>query len=585
MKNNKCKDPHGHINELYKRLGNKGLTSLLLLFNRIKQEIIIPEALRLSNVSTIYKGKGAKNEVINLRGIFKLPIVRNILDKLIHQEDKKLINSSMGQFQVGNQTGRSIRDHTFVIHAIVNEAQINKIDIDIQFTDIKQCFDSIWLEEAINDLFDSGVQSRNLNLLYESNSSTQMCVETNAGQSDRVELKRIVMQGSVNGGTLCSNQISKLCHKSYNEGNVYLYRNKIPVPALAMVDDITSVAMCNSVAAIKNNVQIDEFIKAKKMEGQVGEGKCQWVHIGKGECHSSYVANGVNTTQCSKYKYLGDHVSKQWDNLYQKRYERAQAYSISCQAMCTEMSLGFQMYDIAKLLHQAMFLNGSLVNMETWPHFTIDRVMKFERAEQGLFRKILSAHSKTPIESLYLELGIIPFRYRLMERRILYAHLVFNRDDDEITKKIMMVQKEEQLPGDFYTQLYNDLLTLGITEGEVSSSDKYNLETKTKNRTKEHAYNYLIGLAKGHSKINEKMYEDMNGMPHLNDPRFTPDLINLLFKFRTRMFNVRNNFRNKYKETNILCPLCKGEEDSQKHIFHCPSIQEHLQINQQQYPY
>ena len=29
LKNNKCKDPHGHINELYKRMGASGLESLL----------------------------------------------------------------------------------------------------------------------------------------------------------------------------------------------------------------------------------------------------------------------------------------------------------------------------------------------------------------------------------------------------------------------------------------------------------------------------------------------------------------------------------------------------------------------------
>ena len=126
----------------------------------------------------------------------------------------------MGQFQVGNQRERSIRDHTFIAHAIVNEARNRGIQIDLQFTDIKQCFDSIWLQDAINDLYLSGVCSRNLNLLYQGNKSTDMCVETRAGQSSRVTLNSVVMQGSVSGGTICSNQISKLCSKTYNEGSV-----------------------------------------------------------------------------------------------------------------------------------------------------------------------------------------------------------------------------------------------------------------------------------------------------------------------------------------------------------------------------
>ncbi len=91
LKTNKCKDPHGHINELYMHLGHNGLLSLLVMLNRIKEELIVPEKLKFSNVSTLYKGKGSKKDVINLRGIFKLPIVRNILDKLVHIEDQQLV--------------------------------------------------------------------------------------------------------------------------------------------------------------------------------------------------------------------------------------------------------------------------------------------------------------------------------------------------------------------------------------------------------------------------------------------------------------------------------------------------------------
>ena len=188
LRTNKCKDPHGHINELYKNMGDDGLSSLLDMLNLIKETIIIPEKLNLSNVSTIYKGKGSMQDVINLRGIFKLPIIRNLLDRMVYFDEKEQINKGMGMFQVGNQERRNIRDNTLVVHAVINETLRNKSHVDIQFTDIKQCFDSIWLDEATNDLFDSGMTSRSLNLLYEGNRKTRMCVETHFGRSDRVEL-------------------------------------------------------------------------------------------------------------------------------------------------------------------------------------------------------------------------------------------------------------------------------------------------------------------------------------------------------------------------------------------------------------
>ena len=80
------------------------------------------------------------------------------------------------------------------LQLLVDNKKIKKKTIDILFTDIKQCFDSIWLDKATNDLYDSGVVFRNLNLLYEGNSKTRMCVETNFGRSERVELNKVVMQ-------------------------------------------------------------------------------------------------------------------------------------------------------------------------------------------------------------------------------------------------------------------------------------------------------------------------------------------------------------------------------------------------------
>ena len=580
LKNNKCKDPHGHVNELYKCMGEGGLKSLLTMLNRIKEELLIPANLQLSNVSTIYKGKGSKQDVINLRGIFKLPIVRNILDRLIYLDDKDIINHSMGQYQVGNQQNRNIRDHTLIVHAIINEAQENKHQLDILFTDIKQCFDSIWLEEAINDLYDSGINTRNLNLLFEGNKETNMLVETKFGQSQRTKLDKIVMQGSVTGGTFCSNQLSKICNRSYKEGHVYMYDGIVPVPPLAMVDDIMTIVLCNSAEGLITNVTLDSFIQMKKLESQVGDGKCQWLHIGDQQCPSSYVANRQFISQCKAYKYLGDHVSDGWDELYLKRYARAQGYAAKCQAMSTEISLGVQIYSVAKLLHEALFLNGSLVNMETWPNCSDRRMDMFERAEQSIFRRILAAHSKTPVECLYLELGVIPFRYHLMARRVAYYQVIMNRSDDEITKAVVARQKISQIPGDFYVQVLGDMTRLNISESDIKNQSKTALKKQIDQAIGKIAFEDLLKKAKSHSKVREDLYSDLKGMEYMKDPRFTTEDVNTLFRFRTRMFNVKNNFRNQYRSTNLLCPLCETCDDSQEHLFECSKIKDDISTDQ-----
>ena len=53
LKRNKARDPHGHVNELFKEMGIDGRRSLLTLLNRIKKELIVPNKLNVSDVTTI----------------------------------------------------------------------------------------------------------------------------------------------------------------------------------------------------------------------------------------------------------------------------------------------------------------------------------------------------------------------------------------------------------------------------------------------------------------------------------------------------------------------------------------------------
>ena len=105
---------------------------------------------------------------------------------------------------------------------------------------------------------------------------------------------------------------------------------------------------------------------------------------------------------------------------------------------------------------------------------------------------------------------------------------------------------------------------------------KESLKNKVHKAVEALAHKELLGKARNHSKVRDDIYPNLKGMEYMKDPRFTPDVVNLLFKFRTRMFNVRNNFRNNYKNCCTLCPLCKEEEDSQEHLFCCRALNPHL---------
>ena len=103
---------------------------------------------------------------------------------------------------------------------------------------------------------------------------------------------------------------------------------------------------------------------------------------------------------------------------------------------------------------------------------------------------------------------------------------------------------------------------LGITDEQLDES-KGRLQENVKRKMNEAAFEYLTDKAKTHSKMNNLVYSDCEGADYLKLAQFTPDLASLLFKFRTRTYMVKNNFRNNYRNTNIICPLCEISDDTQ----------------------
>ena len=62
LKNNKARDAHGHIYELYKYARYDLRHSILRMFNMVKKKQIYPKIFQSENISSFYKNKGDRPE-------------------------------------------------------------------------------------------------------------------------------------------------------------------------------------------------------------------------------------------------------------------------------------------------------------------------------------------------------------------------------------------------------------------------------------------------------------------------------------------------------------------------------------------
>ena len=106
------------------------------------------------------------------RGVFRVVIFRSILEKLIYNDEYKTIDDNLTDCNVGARKKRNIRDNLFVINAIINSVKRGPEDpVDIGVFDVNKCFDSLWVEGCINDMFEAGLRNDKLSLLYIHNES------------------------------------------------------------------------------------------------------------------------------------------------------------------------------------------------------------------------------------------------------------------------------------------------------------------------------------------------------------------------------------------------------------------------------
>ena len=585
LKKNKSRDPLGYANEIFHPdvAGEDLKESILLLVNRIKGEQVYPSALELCDISSIYKN-GVRNSFDNYRGIFRVPIFRTIIDRLIYNDEYQTIDENLSDSNVGARKNRNIRDNIFVLNAITNSVvNGNEEPVDIEVFDVEKCFDALWVEECINDIFEAGLENDKLVILFLENQNEQIAIKTPSGKSQRISIRNIIMQGTVWGSLLCTASMDKLGQFSYNNSELtYKYKGVVHTPSLGMVDDVLSIQKC-SIDTVKMNAVVNAFIEGKKLT--LSHKKCHRIHVNKkknkkeSNCPELKVHNDKmdNTNQ---EKYLGDLVNNSGTIRDTIEERRSKWFGIVAEitAILEEVPLGRYKLEIGLKLRQAMLLNAILFNSEAWHSVSEVEIKRLEAVDEHLLRTLVKSHAKTPLEFLYMEAGATPIRFIISSRRLIYHQVILKRDDKELTKKIYNAQKDDCTPGDFVDLLEKDFILIEEhqDDNKIGESNCNSYKKNIKAKIKTAAFKYLKEAQQTHSKVRKIQYQKLEIQKYMTSPLFSNEEVNLLHALRSRTTECKENFKQKHINSNLLCNLCKVENEDQPHLMRCSVIQDNF---------
>ena len=458
------------------------------------------------NIAMIPKqGKKTSTDISNQRGIFILSIFRSILMKILLKDEYDMINAYMSDSNVGGRKGKRIQDQLFIINGIIfdHARSKSKSHLTIAIYDFRQCFDSMWQQEVINDLYEAGVKDDRLALLHEINKTNNVAVKTPDGISERKTVKNVICQGDPWGSIECSLQVDSFGKESLKpELQPYKYKNEVPIPALGVVDDIITVSESGHKSAMMNS-----FINAKTAlkKLQFGPQKCHVIHIGKK--HSDikkiqHYVEGWDVQEVQDFQTGWRDVEETYDGEYTMSAECAERYlgqiisadsTNSCNIeglrnkgigiqnkiiqILSAVSAGKFHFEMALILRNSYLVSSILSSSEVWYGVTKADLRKLERIDEMLWSNILECSSSVPGDLIYLELGLLRIRDIIITRRIMFLHHIMHQEKESLLFQFFIAQVKSPSHNDWVSQVLKDLedinFSIEFEEIENLSKDKF----------------------------------------------------------------------------------------------------------------
>ena len=209
LKLHKAGDKTGWKNEFLKCGSQEMETSLHKIFETATRDQEIPEEWELVLIKSIMKKK-PHNEMKNKRGLFLTSIVGKAYERVIKERNEEQLWSGTTESQTGGKKKRGTIDNVMVLFSTIERNTYLGRETYVTYTDIEKCFDNIWLNDAIVDIWRSGMNVRDAMMVRKMNEKARATVSTPFGETNEFELTSTVKQGGVSSVGLCCSSVGRV---------------------------------------------------------------------------------------------------------------------------------------------------------------------------------------------------------------------------------------------------------------------------------------------------------------------------------------------------------------------------------------
>ena len=412
--------------------------SLVEMVNTIRASKNLPSDWNKIWIRTLKQKKGTFRKLDNYRSIFLVPILSIIFEKILKNRISGTLQKIF-QFQNGGMKGKGVVDNLFILRGITNHANYLGKKLWLTFYDIDKCFDSLWLENCINSLWDLDVKDDILCLIYLMNIKATVTIKTALGDTDPLFLSNFVKQGTVFGPVLNNCSLTKLSTDSigFNFGSVQ-------IKSMEFVDDLADPNR-DKQSALASNAVLQAIQHEKRLAFSAE--KCELLKINSKD-DTCLKVNDRSMKQTDVAYYLGDHFNRQGNNsdLCEERVTKAKGTITELCSLCNGINMENKQIESMLLLYKTVFIPRLIYNCEAWSDLTPKDYLTLRASQLTYLRNVLEVSKTTPIAAMYLELGILPVRFEIEMRQLLFLKRLLDKKhvDPSLRTYIEMLKFENE---------------------------------------------------------------------------------------------------------------------------------------------
>ena len=303
IKRRKAADATGWRNELMMDGGEEVCKGLAKLFSMTDKKKTPPKQWENMKIKAVFK-EGIR-KASNTRGLFITSVVSKVKEKTMKNRNE--ITSS--PFQCGGKKGVAPIDHTLVMLEMIKRNKYLGCDTYLVFIDMKKCFDKLWLEDGVIELWRGGMDEVDARMILEMNRRARAIIETPYGNTKEIILNKVCKQGTVFAVVIGCKVMERV--NGIGERAVTCFGPRLRIESLTYVDDIAGGGKKETIETTVSNCGVLE----EKKKASVNLEKSKWMKIGKGETAEikTEVKDG-KLGEVKEYKHLGTWINNKGDS-------------------------------------------------------------------------------------------------------------------------------------------------------------------------------------------------------------------------------------------------------------------------------